>query len=171
MLLRPARVHRCLQLAGMLNAGLPGPAPLQTKAEQKAKGVTIEEFKYIITRIRSDMAAKLAEPEAVEAWIQATGGTPLDCPPMFSFDNPTVHSDPEALKELGLADKEGNETAIRLKLPTYSGDLHRTIERVHARICGDFEWWLLNDCQEYDMLQYCLKLRDIFFTTQSPAVI
>lgn len=164
-------LHRRVQSAGRLSAGLPAFAPLQTLQNKKAKGTTIEEFRWTMFHIQHNMAMRFAEPETAAAWQRATGGTPQECPPIFSFDNPSVHTNPKLLMELGLEDEHRNPTAAWLKLPTYSGDLHRTVERVHARICGAFERWLEDDWREYDMIEYCLKLQKIFFETQTAAVI
>jgi hypothetical protein len=171
MLLRPARVQRSFQLAGVLSAGLPGPALQRAKDGRKAKGVTVAEFKDTMKGIMSTVNSRLQNPAARAAWEAVTGGTPEERPPIYSFDNPSVHTDLAALQELGLADDEGKPTSLWLPLPTYSGDLHRTIERVHARVCGDFEAWLLQDCKEYDMQQYVAKLSEIFMKTQTPATI
>lgn len=117
---------------------------------------------------------ELVLPEGRRAWIAATGGTPDadDNPPVYSFDNPSIHTDPGMLTSLGLADPSTGKPADKwLELPPRSGDLHRTIERVHARICGAFRDWLYDDCTEYCMMGYCLKLAQIFKTTQTAQVI
>jgi len=133
--------------------------------------VTIDEFVYVMNRIKSDLAARFADPEVRAKWQAATGGTPEEQPPIFSFDNPSSHTDLEALQQLGLADNAGEPTPIRLKLPAYSGDLHRTVERVHARICGKLQRWLDVFDEEYSMVTYCVKLRNIFLKSQTPEVI
>ena len=79
----------------------------------------------------------------------------------MSFDNATVHTDPEVLAALGL--KAGFNWLV---LPARSPDLHRAIERVHARICAKFQDWLYEDDQ-YSMWGYCLKLFKIFMTTET----
>ena len=115
----------------------------------------------------------LAEDEWREKWKQATGGTPEKCPPIFSFDNPTIHLNNQTyLRELGLMAAGSEEaTGAWLKLPPYSGDLHRTIERVHARVCQQFQRWMNDSTTERDMDFYCRALAGIFWRTQTPELI
>jgi hypothetical protein len=118
------------------------------------------------------MARRLSTQEGAAAWKEATGGTPLSCPPIYSFDNCSVHvNNKEYLKGMGLVDQHNKPTAAWLELPTYSGDLHRTIERVHARICGAFQAWLDDDNKEYCVHGYIKMLHHIFFTTQTSTII
>jgi hypothetical protein len=120
----------------------------------------------------AEMARRLSTQEGAEAWRQATGGDPVTCPPIYSFDNCSVHvNDKQALRGLGLVDQADNPTAFWLRLPTYSGDLHRSIERVHARICSAFKAWLDDDCKEYGMYEYIAILHYFFHKTQTSAVI
>lgn len=112
-----------------------------------------------------------ASPLGRQKWYEATGGYPEVCPPIFSFDNPSIHTDPIHLIMLGLSEFNGLPTASRLVLPPHSGDLHRTIERVHARICKNFQDWLYEDDNEYCVEGYCAKLRSIFYNTQQKDVI
>lgn len=122
-------------------------------------------------QLQDRITAKLQEPEAAAAWKAATGGTPEECPPIYSFDNPSIHlNNTTYLRELGLM--EGSApTDAWLQLPTYSGDLHRTIERVHARVCRQFQTWLDDASQDRTMADYCQTLCDIFFSTQTAAQI
>lgn len=173
-LLRPTLVQRCCQSAGTTNAGLPGVLPcLQRKRDaQPAKGVTAAEWRDVLKSIKEEMARRLTTKEGADAWKKATGGDPVTCHPIYSFDNCNSHvSDSEALRELGLMDEKDNPTAFWLPLPTYSGDLHRTIERVHARICGAFKHWLDDDTQEYCVEGYAHMLCYFFLKTQTSTVI
>lgn len=107
-----------------------------------------------------------------ELWKMFTGGTPEQYPPIYSFDNPSTHtSNLEYMRHLGLATaKVGTElvpTEAWLKLPAHSPDLHRTIERVHSRICEQFQQWLDDDCQQYSIQEYCFKLSQIFWKTET----
>lgn len=125
-----------------------------------------------MAKIKSSMADGLASAEGRAAWIAHTGGTPEECPPIYSFDNPSIHTaNLQGLHALGLVDAAGKPTAAWLQLPPHSGDLHRTIERVHARICGAFQAWLDDDCTEYHIFGYIMKLQNIFLTTQLSDVI
>jgi hypothetical protein len=119
------------------------------------------------------MNTTLATGEGRAAWIEHTGGAPEQCPPIYSFDNPSIHTTGavSGLRRLGLLDDQNKPTAAYLQLPPHSGDLHRTIERVHARICGAFQRWLDEDSTEYHIMGYCAKLYSIFITTQTSDVI
>ena len=160
----------------MTSAGLP-PAPLQRKRDgQRAKGVTAQEFKDIMLRIKGHMQRFFEREEGRKLWQLFTGGTPEQYPPIYSFDNPSAHtSNLEYMKELGLAvAKVGTEmvaTDAWLKLPAHSPDLHRTIERVHARVCDQFQEWMDDDCQQYSVQEYCFKMQQIFFKTQTGTCI
>lgn len=59
----------------------------------------------------------------------------------------------------------------RLPLPAYCPDLHRTVERVHARICGLFQTWLNDQTETVSVAECVLQLQHIFYTTQEPCVI
>jgi len=128
-------------------------------------------------QLQEAVMKKLAEPEHLAAWVAATGGTPEECPPIYSFDNPSIHLNNHAyLVELGLAKLSApgaplEPTDAWLPLPPYSGDLHRTIERVHARVCGQFQRWVNTSTTARTMEGYCTKLADIFNTTQTADVI
>lgn len=141
------------------------------KDGQPARGVTKWEFLDLMVDLKRVLNEVLATPLGRQKWYEATGGYPEVCPPIFSFDNPSIHTDPTHLIMLGLSDFAGLPTPSRLVLPPHSGDLHRTIERVHARICGYFQDWLYDDTAEYCMEGYCAKLRHIFYSTQQKNVI
>lgn len=128
-------------------------------------------------RIKGDLEAKLAQPEWKQAWEEATGGAPDEegYEPIYSFDNTAIHTDHDVLAALGLEKKLHDGTYMPtpywMVLPTYSGDLHRTIERVHARICSQFDDWLHDNCALYEMTDYVSKLYTIFMTTQTHETI
>ena len=119
------------------------------------------------------VTAYLEDPERRAAWEDATGGTPEQCPPIYSFDNPSIHKDNAThLRELGLVEADGETpTAAWLALPSYSPDLHRTIERTHARVCGEFQQWVDNESTSRSMEVYCTTLARLFYNTQKPSVI
>lgn len=121
----------------------------------------MDEFVEVMQAVMGAVNYILSQPLGAAYWEKATGGTPEACPPIFSIDNPTIHTHTEVLAKLGLV-KDVNW----LKLPAYSGDLHRTIERVHARICGAFMRWLYDDRTVYSVEQYCKALRAYFLDTQ-----
>lgn len=115
----------------------------------------------------------LSKPEWAEAWKTLTGGTPEECPPIYSFDNPSIHRNDHAhLRELGLMAADSTKaTDAWLELPPYSGDLHRTIERVHARICGEFQRQLEDESCKRSMQFYCERLAKIFYETQTTVTV
>jgi hypothetical protein len=123
-------------------------------------------------QLQDKVKTRLEDPAAAAAWVAATGGTPEQCPPIYSFDNPSIHvNDKSYLHELGLVqDDLVTPTNAWLKLPPYSGDLHRTIERVHARVCRAFQRWFDDEFADKTMLEYCRRLAG-FFETQTPGVI
>ena len=123
-----------------------------------------------MVELKARITAKLAEPEAAAAWQAATGGSPSERPPIFSFDNPSMHKVKSHLRELGLATASGAPTDSWLELPTYSGDLHRTIERVHARVCGQFQEWVNDTTTPRTMPFYCNKLIDLFLKQDSEQI-
>ncbi len=139
---------------------------LQTKKGNAAKGVTQEEWKDFMLALKAKLAAELAKPEQRAAWRKATGGTPEHCPPIFSFDNPTIHTDPDNMAELGIVDDVSRQV-----LPPYSPDLHRVIERVHARVCQRFQKWVNADTQSYCMEGYCQALEYVFWKSEKPSII
>jgi hypothetical protein len=154
----------------MLCAGLP--TALQNKKQNKAaKGVTAEEFRDFMILLEGRTTALLQDPVLAARWNQRTGGTPAQSPPIYSFDNPRIHIDLAVLLQLGMAemDRDGKVlvTAKRLVLPPYSGDLHRCIERLHARICGKFQDWVNKTTAAYSMFGYCQMLQHIFYTTET----
>ena len=128
-------------------------------------------------QLQAAVQQKLEQPEHRAAWVAATGGTPKDCPPIYSFDNPAIHLNNHAyLMELDLAKVSAPGAPVVptehwLQLPPYSGDLHRTIERVHARICGQFQHWLNTNTTVRTMEFYCTHLARIFYDTQTDKVI
>ena len=144
----------------------------RVKDNKPAKGVTAREFVDHMLAIKTTVSARLATPEWRQRWKEQTGGTPEECPPIFSFDNPSIHTQYlEGLRKLGLVDAEGKPTDAWLVLPPHSGDLHRTIERVHARTCGAFQAWFNEMHTEHHIFGYCKKLLDIFVQTQTPTTI
>lgn len=163
-------MQRRRQSSGIANAGLPGPCLQRLRDGKPARGVTALEFFDIMEGIKRVMAEVLSDPLGRQQWIKATGGTPEECPPIYSFDNPSIHTDFVVLFTLGLVDDEG-KPANRLVLPPHSPDLHRTIERVHARICKRFQDWLYDVPNICEMQDYCSKLQSIFYETQLKDVI
>lgn len=144
----------------------------KVKDNTPAKGVTAKEFADHMTGIRMTVIQRLSTPEWAARWEEQTGGTPDECPPIYSFDNPSIHTTyMTGMRALGLVDAAGKPTDAWLQLPPHSGDLHRTIERVHARICGAFQAWFNEMHTEYHIFGYCKKLLEIFVETQTPHLI
>lgn len=101
------------------------------------------------------------DERCIARWEKLTGGTPTELPPMYSFDNASCHSDADTLFKLHLIDGLSWD-----KLPPHSGDLHRVVERVHARLCGRFADWLYEDSTPLTMPEYCHKLETLFYETE-----
>lgn len=127
--------------------------------------MTTKEWQDFMEALQARINEELAKPEKRAAWRAATGGFPEHCPPIFSFDNPKIHTDPVVLAALGI--EEGKN---RLVLPPYSPDLHRAIERVHGRICRTFQQWLNKDTKPYCMAGYCQYLERIFYSSEKPSI-
>lgn len=125
-----------------------------------------------MAELKKRIDTKLQEPAAAAAWQAATGGTPQQCPPIYSFDNPSIHRNNRAyLRALGLMEEGSRKpTEAWLVLPTYSGDLHRTIERVHARVCTQFQAWVDDSSCARTMTTYCHKLLSFFLTQTSTQI-
>ena len=104
-------------------------------------------------------------PLAALLWMTETGGSRLTCCPIFSFDNASCHVNPNILTHLRLINGVNWE-----RLPPHSGDLHRVIERVHARLCGAFQDWLYEDSTPLSMAEYCEKLDSLFYSTQKAEI-
>lgn len=116
-----------------------------------------------MTNLYKELQRRLSDPATRKAWEEATGGDPEVKWPIFSFDNATIHTDAEVLQALHLV-----AGVTWMVLPARSPDLHRCIERVHARICGLFQNWLYDDDTPYCMRGYCDELRSIFLTKETP---
>lgn len=84
--------------------------------------------------------------------------------PILSFDNDKIHTS-ASLAEGGI------DRGVVLKLPARSPDLHRVIERVHARICTEFRKQLYYDHSICSLKQYKSLLEKIFYQSQTAAVI
>lgn len=114
--------------------------------------------------LQAKVLRRLEDPAAAAAWAEATGGTPAERPPIFSFDNPSIHkNNQEYLRELGLMQLDGEKpTDAWLLLPTYSGDLHRTIERVHGRVCSAFQGMLNTESTARTLEFYIDRLFKLF---------
>jgi hypothetical protein len=101
------------------------------------------------------------DPDICERWRRLTGGWPPNNGPIYSFDNASCHKEENTLYYLGLIAGLSYDP-----LPPHSGDLHRVIERVHARLCGKFAAWLYEDSTPRSMPQYCSHLRSLFYETE-----
>lgn len=139
---------------------------LQRLDGKKAKGPTTAEFADFMQLLFHKVAMLLQTDAGIHRWTRLTGASPQQAPPMYSLDNDGIHSHPETLTRLGMFD-----WLTRLPLPAYCPDLHRTVERVHARICGKFQTWLNDQTETVSAAECILQLMGIFYTTQEPSVI
>lgn len=112
------------------------------------------------------LAQLLSSEAGIHRWTRLTGGSPQQKPPIFSLDNDGIHSHPDTLTNLGLFDG-----LTRLPLPAHSPDLHRTVERAHARICGPFQAWVNDQTTELTPAVCLQQLMYIFYNTQKASVI
>jgi len=144
--------------------GLAGLPPLQTTNQTKAKNITIQEWKILMEDLRAcvdDLLSPRRHPLNALAWLWRVGSSPAVAPPIFSFDNASAHANRDALIHLGISAARNWEP-----LPPHSGDLHRVIERVHARVCGAFQNWLYDDTSPRSMPAYCQKLESLFYSME-----
>jgi hypothetical protein len=131
-----------------------------------AKGPTAEEFACFMKLLFSNGDLLLRSEPGIRRWTRLTGGDPSLTQPMFSFDNDSIQSQATTLTRLGMFD-----FLTRLPLPAHSPDLHRTVERPHARICRPFQEWVNGLEEHLSPAQYIDKLRTIFYTTQLSDII
>ncbi len=108
---------------------------------------------------------RLSEPATLAAWVEHTGGLPLLAWPIYSYDNPRIHTNPAMLQRLGIWPGINS-----FPLPPKSPDMHRIIERVHGRICTRFRDWLANQPQKQTIQACIAKLEEIFRKFETPAV-
>ena len=125
---------------------------MQRKSDGKpARGCTAAEFGYVAKNILDEASRK----------FNAAG---IKQRPVLSMDNDRIHTSAR-LADMGIPSR------YRLKLPPYSPDLHRVIERVHGRICMEFRKQLHYDHSICTPKQYCKLLKEIFYSSQSQKVI
>lgn len=139
---------------------------MQKKNGERARGVTTEEWRDFMLELRAAVYGTLADEKKHAEWEQRTGGTVIACPPLYSFDNPTIHTDPATLWELQII-----PNLTRLELPPRSPDLHKVIEHSHAVICQRFQQWVNETSETWEMPGYCNVLRHLFYTKLTPTGI
>lgn len=156
--------HACRHSGSNGFAGLPPLPFLQTTKGKVAKSITIQEWTSLMEGLRAHVDGLLStqlHPLNALAWFWRVGSSPAVAPPIFSFDNASVHVNQGALIHLGISAVSNWEV-----LPPHSGDLHRVIERVHARVCGAFQDWLYDDTTPRSMAAYCQKLESLFYSME-----
>ena len=145
--------------------GLAGLPPLQTTNKNVAKSITIKEWKNLMEDLRAhvdDLLNPRRHPLNALAWLWRVGRSRAAAPPIFSFDNASAHINADTLTHLGISANRNWQV-----LPAHSGDLHRVIERVHARVCGAFQNWLYDDTSPRSMPAYCQKLESLFYSMET----
>lgn len=81
--------------------------------------------------------------------------------PIFSFDNPSAHGGKGGKLVLPALQLDASD---HFELPSNSPDIHRVIERTHARLVGAFNDWLYHDASDaFSMADYMAKLEDLFY--------
>lgn len=154
---------------------------MQTKQGDPAKDITAEEFIEFMKRARA--AFYRTASSGVAAWRWRTGlGLPLagaarqrfelikkagrqwksmpDWDSIFSFDHPNIHGGRQGtlvLQALGLKEED------HFPLPGNSPDMHRVIERTHARLVQQFELWYYSDHTRYPSKTYKEHLENLFY--------
>lgn len=121
--------------------------------------------------LQRQITAALQRPADAARWREATGGTPQECPPIYSFDNCSVHTKDAHLRDLGLMLEDGTATDAWLPLPAYSPDLHRTIERTFGRVSETVQQWLRRLRHKPDMEEASRQVLKIFRDTQTSDTI
>lgn len=90
-----------------------------------------------------------------EVWAQEPEWLPI-----WSFDHPNIHggeTGAPVLEALGLSEAE------HFPLTQNSPDLHRVVERTHARLCQRFDRWFLMQKQEHSMSRYKEEFMRMFY--------
>jgi hypothetical protein len=123
----------------------------RVKDKKPARGCTAAEFQFV---------AKHFMDEARQKFHAAS----FKCKPLLSMDNDKIHTSAK-LAAVGIS----KESLV--ELPPYSPDLHRVIERVHARICTELRKRIHYDSSVRTAKQYADLLEKIFHETQTQAVI
>jgi hypothetical protein len=97
---------------------------LQTKAGDKAQGITSNEFTEIMGKIKAAVNSRenRRKLRAGERW-------------MYSCDNDKVHVGAD-LTTVGIMDGD------RFDLPPCSSDMHKTVEHVHGWLQAGMQLWL-----------------------------
>lgn len=109
-----------------------------------------------------DLLNPWRHPINAALWLVRVGLPPAAAPPIYSFDNASAHVNKDSLAHLAMEAGKNWEP-----LPPHSGDLHRVIERVHARVCREFQNWLYDNTTPRSMLAYCQKLEGLFYSTET----
>ena len=129
--------------------------------------MTTEEWKDYMKDLMAAVYFQLLDPVKAAKWVKLCGGShSWAAVPVYSFDNPRIHTDPATLWELMII-----TNLNRLVLPPTSPDLHKVIEHSHGVICGRFQQWLNEDDTEFEMAGYCRVLQHIFHTKLTPESI
>ncbi len=117
---------------------------------------------------------RMLEPATLAAWVEHTGGLPLPCNfPIYSYDNPRIHTNPQMLERLGIIPNSfplPSGPCNTFPLPPKSPDMHRIIERVHGRICTKFRKWLLDQSPKQSIQACVVALQRIFSETETASM-
>lgn len=142
LILNLARVKADLFLPGMQGKDKP------------ARGTTSEEFMGHMLGIQAATDSKWDMVPNKSEWHGRHDAR-------YSFDNPSIHE--KAVPEL---ERLGFE---RVPLPTYSPDMHKVIEHVHANIGREFRKKLIEDAS-IKKEQYASILEEIFFNITQASI-
>ena len=130
------------------------------KAAAKAKyarGPTQREFQVVMKHFLKE-AEKKAHQHVLEH-----PNSPLEQGFIWSYDNPRIHD--ADLSELGITEDN------RAPLPPRSGDMHKVIEHVHARLCRAMGEWVARNPNVTSRPAMMRKFQDMFFDVITPASV
>ncbi len=164
---------------------------LQVESKKKgeparpAAGPTKEEFINFLKRAQAAFQSRLEDPSNRANWESILGMDkgPAQAPypksrpfrPIWSWDRPRIHGSVGGKNTAYVLEQAGLSKEEHFDLPPKSGrDLHRVIERVHARLVSAFERWFASDLQPYSVQTYKDVLQTMFYcdaSIASPGVI
>ena len=156
--------------------------PKEGEGPVTAAGPTKEEFINFVSRAKAAFHSWAATIEGFVKWVSilgmdperpATATEPEQMPalfmPMWSWDRPSIHGSTGGKYTDFVLEKAGIRKQDFFDLPPQSGrDIHRVVERVHARLVQQFEMWYYDDPQPYSVQAYKDALKHLFYNC--PAV-
>ncbi len=110
------------------------------------------------------MAEFTREAEAkISQHLRTHPASPLCYGAIWSYDNPSIHD--VDLTDLGITEDD------RAPLPPQSGDMHKVIEHVHARVCDAFREWVARNPRVTSPTQLRNQFEALFYEVITPASV